>query len=813
VIRVPCVCGKTYRVPPEKAGRKLQCRRCGATQRIPKPEPEDDELHVDFEMLESDEGPLPPRRGSREPALQLTPVAEEAAPDEGSRGRRKTKRKRRSKRRQGEARGAKRKPSQRAQPGADESAASPALQEGPERSALRVLARLAASSWWALTPAGIVWGPVIAVQAQGLDKRLGNSASARAQLKQVLLTAWTGALLWSLVVVFGALRSVSQPLPPTNGGAGQGTPTEPEEIDGAEDAPDPEDLDKGPAGPVARLQPVRGEAHPLRRLLVLGWGARATDVAALEAELGAPVAKVLGDALRDAKPAIRRHALRLALTAELPLGHAQLARLSRDPDYGVRRAAGTYQRVVGEEEWAWTLLSVATADAGLDTALARATVLEASEDREQALMLLRAAGELRREQGRTPQEPLLSWPTSSLPNAAIHLGDANAKPEAYAVLHEGAGRSVEALVAVATKPGAGARAQRDALAILAELTEERVCPLRRFLDTVGALEDSSLQATATQALVERVEVPSEELVDWALGVLRTRPGTPLAARVQPLLRPVGFSEGTDVEWLVRDLIREGDHRALLEELRRRDRAGDPELDDSLRKVWSRLRGAELKVQVLNLAHERLFADSLEVMLEGLTDREPQVRLAAARLLLQPRAPEPDSWRRKVAQALATRLRNEDDEETLKRLYQLASGGRFGWLKDKRKSSDYELSSSLREALRQNARKGSEEAVKVLGTHPTERVLKILIEILDRTRDDVLRLKVIAELNRLSGWRKATVDPGHWKETLQPLPDAVKEVLEQIAATDKREREAIEESNAARLAEAKQRFAELKQAGR
>lgn len=811
MIRVPCVCGKTYRVPPEKAGRKLQCRRCGATQRIPKPEPEDDALHVDFEMLESDEGPLPPRRGDREPLLQLTPVAEEGAPDEGSRGREKRKRKRKSKRRQGEGRGAKRKPSQRAKRAAEESAVAPALQEGPERSALRVLARLAASSWWALTPAGILWGPVIAVQAQGLDKRLGNSSSARAQLRQVLLTAWTGALLWSLVVVFGALRSVSskEPLPPANGGAGQGTPTEPEEI---EEGPEPEE-EEGPAGPVARLQPVRGEAHPLRRLLVLGWGARATDVAALEAELGQPVAKVLGDALRDAKPAIRRHALRLALAAELPLGHAQLAKLSRDPDYGVRRAAGSYQRVAGEEEWAWTLLSVATADAGLDTALAKATVLEASEDREQALTLLRAAGELRREQGRTPQEPLLSWPTSALANAAIHLADANARAEAYAVLHEGAGRSVEALIAVATKPGAGARAQRDALAILAELTEERVCSLRRFLDAVGALEDVSLQTAATQALVERVDVPSEELVDWALEVLRTRPGTPLAARVEPLLRPIGFREGTDVEWLVRDLTREGDHAALLEELHSRDRAGDPELDDALRKVWSRLRGTELKVQVLNLAHERLFPDALEVMLDGLTDRDPQVRLAAARLLVQPRAPEPDSWRRKVAQALASRLRSEDDEETLKVLYQLASGGRFGWLKDKRKNPDYELSSSLREALRQNARKGSEDAVKVLGTHPTERVLKVLIEILDRTRDNVLRLKVIAELNRLSGWRKATVDPGHWKETLQPLPDAVKEVLEQIAATDKRDREAIEERNAARLAEAEARFAELKQRGR
>ncbi len=35
MIEVFCVCGKRYAVPPDKAGKKLQCRRCGNVQRVP----------------------------------------------------------------------------------------------------------------------------------------------------------------------------------------------------------------------------------------------------------------------------------------------------------------------------------------------------------------------------------------------------------------------------------------------------------------------------------------------------------------------------------------------------------------------------------------------------------------------------------------------------------------------------------------------------------------------------------------------------------------------------------------------------------
>ena len=53
MIEVPCVCGKTYQVPDGSAGRKLQCRRCGAIQRIPRTAralAESDPLIVSFQM-------------------------------------------------------------------------------------------------------------------------------------------------------------------------------------------------------------------------------------------------------------------------------------------------------------------------------------------------------------------------------------------------------------------------------------------------------------------------------------------------------------------------------------------------------------------------------------------------------------------------------------------------------------------------------------------------------------------------------------------------------------------------------------------
>ena len=215
--------------------------------------------------------------------------------------------------------------------------------------------------------------------------------------------------------------------------------------------------------------------------------------------------------------------------------------------------------------------------------------------------------------------------------------------------------------------------------------------------------------------------------------------------------------------------------------------------------------------MLELAQSRLFPDSLELLLEGLDDRDDSLRAAAARLLERQNAPEPDAFRRKAAQTIASRLRTERDDEILALRYPLATGGRFGWLKDQREDAEYELSNSLRESLRQNARKGSLEAVKALSSHPSEKTLKVLIELLDRAREPALNMTIMSALNRLSGWRKSTDDASHWKETLQPLPPAVEENLARLAEQDRKQREAIASNANARLAEAEARFAELREA--
>ncbi|MEZ6183986.1 MAG: hypothetical protein R3F62_03130 [Planctomycetota bacterium] len=788
-------------MPPSKAGRKLQCRRCGATQRIPRPS-EDEDLLVPFEVLESDEGqiapPPPPRRD--EPQLSLAPGSDSEPPLERKRRR-------------------KRKPREEA----DEDEGEPrrrgsgrrATSQQPERSALRRLTRLARSSWWALTPAGLVWGPWIALQTQGLDGRLGSSAPARAQLRQVLLTAWTGSLLWGLVVVFGALRTVASPAPPDpstaqapelGGGAGQG----------AEDLADPAE---GPATPVAgpsrRLADVVGEPHPLRRLLVLSWAdeapgqpARPADPAAFEARLGRPLQKALSEALNDGRPAVRRAGLRLAQRAALELPRPRLDGLARDPDYGVRLAAARLQRTLEDPAWGATLLSVALSDSALPAALARAEALEATADPAAAARLLEGASEVRRQLGRSDEEPILAWPKASLPHAAALLGNPTTRAEAYAVLHAGGDAAVEPLIGVARQPASGS-GEREALGLLATLTVEGACPLRRFLDTVEGVGDATAQTVALQTLTQQIRVPGADLTAWILEVLRTQPQSPLGRQLAPLLADVGIAPGTDVAWLVEDLTRPGDHDAVLKELHSTRRAGDPELDRALRRTASRIKDPHTRLQVLDLAQARLFPDSLEILLDGLEDSDDALRLHAAKLLNTPNAPEPDDFRKRAAQVLATRLRNEREDAILELLYPLASGGRFGWLRDKRKNAEYDLSNSLRDALRQNARKGSVDAVRALATHPSEKTLKTLIEVLDRTRESDVRLQILAALNRLTGWRKATDDPGHWKESLQPLPGSVQEILTQLTQQDLSQREAIEARAAARLAEAEARFAELK----
>lgn len=51
MIDLTCSCGRTYQVPPTKAGRKLQCKRCGAVSRIPHPD-SDDVFVVPFQVTE-----------------------------------------------------------------------------------------------------------------------------------------------------------------------------------------------------------------------------------------------------------------------------------------------------------------------------------------------------------------------------------------------------------------------------------------------------------------------------------------------------------------------------------------------------------------------------------------------------------------------------------------------------------------------------------------------------------------------------------------------------------------------------------------
>ena len=48
MVDVDCVCGRRYTVPDDKAGKKLQCRRCGSVNRIPRPTQAADAVVIPF---------------------------------------------------------------------------------------------------------------------------------------------------------------------------------------------------------------------------------------------------------------------------------------------------------------------------------------------------------------------------------------------------------------------------------------------------------------------------------------------------------------------------------------------------------------------------------------------------------------------------------------------------------------------------------------------------------------------------------------------------------------------------------------------
>ncbi|RMG15523.1 MAG: hypothetical protein D6731_08145 [Planctomycetota bacterium] len=204
MIEVACPCGKTYRVPPGMTGRKIRCKRCGAIQRVPRPLLDDDDegpLVVPFRMPGVDEGwgddlLQPPS----EPPLQLRAPLRRC-PSCGTQddaevvlcvrcgfdwrlGRRRDD----------------------AHDHEEERSKAAAATE-----AARAIEGLRALAWAALTPVGVLLGPLALGRSLGIERRFpdGPSEEAAAALAQVRLFAIGGTVFWTLVLA-GAIFAVKR---------------------------------------------------------------------------------------------------------------------------------------------------------------------------------------------------------------------------------------------------------------------------------------------------------------------------------------------------------------------------------------------------------------------------------------------------------------------------------------------------------------------------------------------------------------------------------------------------------------------------
>ena len=197
MIDVHCVCGKLYRVPEDKAGKKLQCRRCGAVQRIPRLKT------PDAEAVRA--GVIPSPANDDSGALALAPPVNRPPAGDDLRLLAEVRR--------CPSCGFSDDPSVvvcvrcgfdwrtqgRLQDAHEERDVS------QRRSTLDALDQqeqaLLGMAWWALTPLGLALGPWVIGQALGLESRLramGRPSRVAAQARQV---GGVGLGMWLLIGV------------------------------------------------------------------------------------------------------------------------------------------------------------------------------------------------------------------------------------------------------------------------------------------------------------------------------------------------------------------------------------------------------------------------------------------------------------------------------------------------------------------------------------------------------------------------------------------------------------------------------------
>lgn len=195
MVHVDCVCGRRYTVPDDKAGKKLQCRRCGNVNRIPHPQQEAEALVIPFRDPGEEDGgdddllslapPPEPPLEIRDPLRRcpscgfqddVTVVLCVRCGYDFRTGRRL----------------------EDAHEQRERSERLRAVHEASEE-----LARLSGLSWLALTPLGLGLGPYLIARGFALERQARALGREAAALNRIRALGAAGLVLW--VLGFGAL--------------------------------------------------------------------------------------------------------------------------------------------------------------------------------------------------------------------------------------------------------------------------------------------------------------------------------------------------------------------------------------------------------------------------------------------------------------------------------------------------------------------------------------------------------------------------------------------------------------------------------
>jgi HEAT repeat protein len=887
VIDVDCTCGRTYSVPVAKAGRKLQCKRCGSVVRIPhSPQPSEDEgFLIPFQMPE-------------EPGLEPLDLAEPARrcpscgfTDDASvvicvhcgfdsrTGKRLAD----------------------AHETAQESARLSSKQSASD--AARDLERLGGLS---LTPLGLLLGPYVLLRSSSVSSEgLGRSGAGR--LARARYRALGGFLLWGAVLAVGmaiasrrsaregddlaticasrlqgsskvilreiesegsfprpagSLRRVLEALaerdpslapddlrcPLSEGlysyasrdGESLSAGVAPNYVvlwdsvahsgpqgsdswralrfDGAvETFSSEEDLQKAIARePFAHLDPG---AKPKRSPQPGGSGSPVAVPPGARAELarftaladecdrrdpflekalevpevvftertGVPPREYLPQLIKD--KGLRRRAGRMLCRTELPRDQKRLLAeiLIKDPDPVVRYAAAATLKRLGDP-WVGHLLWVSEAgDEPLREAALRVVGNYAAEGESSTRIVLSEAKKMRLRAGATGDDAMFQLPAAALSHVTVLLTDPQLGAEARAVLYSAGKGGLKALrLALGNLDP---KVRRAAFALGVRFVEDGALPLAEYLKAVQSEGDGQVQAEAIQPFVTRRLTPDLELTTWLLAFLRGDPADSARAAARRLLARVGTAPrpqnpGTSKQ-LVEDLVKEGDHEAVLSELASKFHVADASLDAQILRLWRRVGLPATRVRLVAIVENRPHEGSARALLEAISDDDEEVRTQALDGLVRGTAPLGTKLRRDAARAIAKRLRNEKGARARKFLFQLSQGyyvcGRYPAAD---RTAKHVCSTPLMNSLKSRVREGDRRALRCLGAHPSDQAFEALIELLG-VGDVRLRTDVRSELAALTGLQQLPAQAGLWRREEKRNHDEIQRRFINRAETERR----------------------------